>query len=86
MGENGYLVEPDFALDRAEDGRPVAAHPLGVAPHHAEVGADGRREVDLVDDEQVGLRDARPALARDLRARARDRRPPPRDRGRVERR
>jgi hypothetical protein len=32
--------------------------------HHAEVGADVRREVGLVDDEEVALGDARPALAR----------------------
>ena len=39
---------------------------LRVALHHLEAGADQRREVDLVDDEQVGAGDAGPALARDL--------------------
>ncbi len=37
-----------------------------VARHHLEIGADERRQVGLVDDQQVRLRDARPALARDL--------------------
>ena len=39
---------------------------MGVALHHAEVGAHVRRQVDLVDDEQIRPRDARAALARDL--------------------
>ncbi len=43
-----------------------AAHLLGVAVHHLERGADIGREIDLVDDEQVGARDAGPALGRDL--------------------
>ena len=34
--------------------------------HHVEVGADVRRQVDLVDDEQIAARHARAALARDL--------------------
>ena len=38
----------------------------GIALHHLERGADVRREVDLVDDQQIRLGDARPALARDL--------------------
>ena len=41
---------------------------LRVALHDAEVGADERREVDLVDHEEVGARDAGAALARDLLA------------------
>ena len=49
-----------------EDKRPISPHAPGVALHHAEVGADVGREVDLVDHEQVRARDAGPALARDL--------------------
>ncbi len=41
---------------------------LRVALHHAEVGADERGEVGLVDDEQVRAGDAGAALARDLLA------------------
>src|ERR1041384_2536569 len=52
--------------DVGEAERPVAAHRLRVARHHAEVRADVRREIDLVDDEEVRARDARPALARNL--------------------
>ena len=52
-----------------EDEGPVAAHPTRVAFHHIERRADVRREVDLVDDQQIGPRDAGPALARDLVAR-----------------
>ena len=39
--------------------RPVAAHLQAVAPHHVEVGADVRGQVDLVDDEQIAAADAR---------------------------
>ena len=37
----------------------VAAHAARVALHHGEVGAHVGRQVDLVDDEQIGARDAR---------------------------
>jgi hypothetical protein len=37
-----------------------AAHLLRVALHHVERSADMRREVDLVDHQQVGARDAGP--------------------------
>ena len=43
-----------------------SAHRGGVAAHDVEVGADHRREVGLVDDEQVGGGHAGPALARHL--------------------
>src|SRR5438552_16645366 len=49
-----------------EDEGSIAPHPLGVPLHHGEIGADVGREVDLVDDEQIGAGDAGPALARDL--------------------
>src|SRR6266540_194983 len=49
-----------------EDKGPVSPHPLGVPLHHGEIGAHVGRQVDLVDDEQVGARDAGAALARDL--------------------
>ena len=38
----------------------------GVAIHHREVGADERREVGLVDDQQIAARDAGAPLARHL--------------------
>ena len=42
------------------------AHAAGVAFHHFERSADVRRQVDLIDHEQIGTRDARPAFTRDL--------------------
>src|SRR5205823_3088666 len=45
---------------------PALAHQLGVPVHHLEAGADIRGEVDLVDHQEIGTGDARPALARDL--------------------
>ena len=71
--------EQALAFDEVDDiGQPLpgllvrehegarAAHPARVAVHDLERGAHQRREVDLVDHQQVAARDARPALARDL--------------------
>ena len=44
-------VEAVAVLHGGEDGRPGAAHLERVAAHHVQVRADGRREVDFVDDE-----------------------------------
>ena len=44
----------------------LAAHQQRILLHHLEAGADVRREVGLVDDEDVRLRDPGPVLARDL--------------------
>ena len=49
-----------------EDERSESARRPRVALHDPKVGANMRREVDLVDDEQVGVRHAGPSLARDL--------------------
>ena len=54
---------------RAATAAPSAGRPrtrLRVAAHHREVGADQRRQVGLVDHQQVGAGDAGPALARHL--------------------
>src|SRR5437899_6203851 len=59
-------LRPRAGLQVSKDEGPVAAHTPRVAFHHVEVGADQRREIDLVDNEQVGARDAGSALARDL--------------------
>lgn len=64
------MVDADVLLDLREDGGPPLAHLAGVPLHDAEVGADGLGQVRLVDDEQVALRDAGAALARDLVAAA----------------
>ena len=49
-----------------EHERLAVAHQRRVALHDLEAGADVRREVGLVDDQDVRLRDARAVLARDL--------------------
>src|SRR5215203_3820171 len=51
-----------------EDVRALPAHALGIRVHHREVGPDEGREVDLVDDEEVGSGDPRAPLAGDLLA------------------
>src|SRR5438552_4028546 len=53
-------------LKVGEDERPVAAHPTRVAVHDFQRRADQRREIDLVDHQEIGLGDSRAALARDL--------------------
>lgn len=56
------VLEADATLHGAENGRPFAAHALGITSHHAQIRAHSIGEVDLVDDEQIGLRDARAAF------------------------
>jgi hypothetical protein len=53
-------------LEVREQKRPFPAHPFCVPFHHRKVGADVRRQVDLVDHQQIRPRDAGPSLARDL--------------------
>ncbi|GHU29345.1 hypothetical protein FACS189497_07150 [Betaproteobacteria bacterium] len=53
-------------LEVGEHKRALATHFPGVARHHFERRPHQRREVDLVDHEQIGAGDARAALARNL--------------------
>src|SRR5947208_6274836 len=69
LDEPDHLREAVAGLEVGELEWPLAAHLLRVARHHLERSADHRREVDLVDHQQVRLGDARPALARNLVAR-----------------
>src|SRR5258706_10114601 len=69
LDELNHLIEAVTGLEIGELEGAFAAHLLRVVGHDLERGADHRRQVDLVDDEEIGLRDARPALARDLVAR-----------------
>ena len=62
LDESGDLVEPAPDAQIAEDKRSCAAHALGVALHHLERRPDIRRKVDLVNDQEIGARDARAAL------------------------
>src|SRR6516225_6457434 len=59
-------VESFTGLQVGEEKGPRAAHALRVTPHDLEVGADQRRQIDLVDDQKVRSGDAGSALARDL--------------------
>src|SRR4029077_13891921 len=59
-------VEALPGLDVGEYERALAAHFPRVALHHLERSADHRREVDLVDDQEVRLHDPGPAFPRDL--------------------
>ena len=61
-------VEAAPFLDVREYPGPLAAHLQRVALHDLERRADVRREVDLVDDQEIGARDAGAALARNLLA------------------
>src|SRR5712671_5126240 len=53
-------------LEVGEHEGALPAHAARVAVHHLERRADHRREIDLVDDQQVALGDAGATLARDL--------------------
>src|ERR1700741_3840579 len=64
-------VDALAAAHVGHDEGPGAAHHAGVALHDGKVGADMRRKVDLVDDQEVRARDPGPAFARNLLA-ARD--------------
>src|SRR3972149_11040229 len=74
--------EPAFFLDEAgdlgdalagaqggHDERPRSPHAPGIARHDFQRGADIGGKIDLVDDEQVRARDARPSFRGDLVAR-----------------
>lgn len=55
-----------FLLDHREDGRSALPHPSAVSLHDPQVCAYGLGQVAFVHDQKIALRDARPALARDL--------------------
>src|ERR1035437_3664289 len=61
-GDDGFETFARFKV--AEHERALAALYFGIVCHHLERGADHRRQVNLVDDQQIRLGDARPALAR----------------------
>src|ERR1700753_3871489 len=59
-------VEPHALVGLREHERAVSAHGARVARHDVEARAHVGRQIGLVDDEEVGLGDARAALAGDL--------------------
>src|SRR5579883_2648157 len=66
LDEGGDLGDALVLLEIGKEKGAFAAHLARVPVHHLEARADQRREIDLVDDQQIRARDARPALARDL--------------------
>src|SRR5580658_8685867 len=61
-----YLINAAIMTNLREHKRAGAAHPSGVTFHDAKVGPDGRGQVSLVDDQQIGLGDAGSAFAWNL--------------------
>jgi hypothetical protein len=72
-------LEAAFGLDKGDDEvqafaffeighdeRPCAAHPACVGVHFFQRSADMGRQIDLVDDKQIGSGDAGTALGRDF--------------------
>src|SRR3954469_22541282 len=66
LDERDDALEAFAGLEVRKYERPRTAHALRVAVHYFQRRPDHRREVDLVDDEEVALGDARPALTRNL--------------------
>lgn len=60
------FVHTHSMFDLGEDKWAVSAHLFGVTSHNGEVGADGWSQVGFVNDEEIGLRDARAAFAGNL--------------------
>ena len=60
------FIDSSSVLHLSENKRTVPSHLPRVPIHHAQVRADGFRQVGFVDDEKVALRDARPAFPRNL--------------------
>ena len=60
------LVDAVADVASREDDRTALTHALGIARHDLEARADVGREVGLVDDQQIALRDTGAAFARDL--------------------
>src|SRR5262245_22005497 len=60
------LFQACAILEVREDEWPLPAHQLGVARHDVEARPDVRREIDLVDHEEIRTRHARTAFTRDF--------------------
>src|SRR5207237_507047 len=66
LNPRDYLVEAFTGLEIREHDRLAAADGRGVELHDVEVRPHIRRQIDLVDDEEVAAGDARASLARDF--------------------
>ena len=65
------LTGPDAVFNLREKERTGTSHFFGVSVHNGQIGANRHSEISFVDDEQIGLGNARTAFARDFVA-ARD--------------
>src|SRR5579883_2457635 len=63
IGDLGHAL---VLLEIGEKERARPAHLAGVAIHHVEARPHQRCQIDLVDHEEIGARDPRPSLARNL--------------------
>ncbi len=59
-------VKAHVLSEIGEQERPRASHLARVAIHHFQRGADVRSQINFVDHQEIGSRDSRAALARDL--------------------
>src|SRR5437868_11142642 len=66
LDEADDAIEPLALLQIGHHERPLAPHPLRVGLHLLQRRTDMRREVDLVDHQQIRAGDARPALGGNL--------------------
>ena len=62
----GDFVHTHSVFDLGEDKWAISPHPLGITSHNTKVGADGWRQIGFVNDQEIGLRDARAAFAGNL--------------------
>src|SRR6266850_5348753 len=60
------VVHSDPVFDLGKNNGTATSHGVRVTLHYAKIGADSFRQIGLVDDEQVGLGNARTAFARDF--------------------
>src|SRR5256885_13694840 len=61
-----HLVEPLSYLEIRKEIGQVAPHSLAVPIHHGQIGSDMRREIDLVDHQEIGPGNSGTTFARDL--------------------
>ena len=60
------FVQAMAVFDLGKHKGPLPSHQPGIPAHDLKVGADGLGQIGLVDDQQVGLGNARTAFARDF--------------------
>src|SRR6266850_8216405 len=66
LNPSAHLVEPLSCLEIRKEIGQVAPHSLAVPIHHGQIGSDVRREIDLVDHQEIGSGDSRTTFAWNL--------------------